>query len=155
MWTYDSSIYCISTSPGRNAPSGPDSRFFGAGTGEKMKKEQLSEYNLKLIKNIDILEYLSNHSENRPKLVIGFAAETENLLDNSLKKLKNKKCDWIIANDVSDKSIGFNSNNNEVTIIYKDQKIEKISKVAKSEIAIEIVNRIINSLEKSNVRNIN
>lgn len=122
---------------------------------EKMKKEQLSEYNLKLIKNIDILEYLSNHSENRPKLVIGFAAETENLLDNSLKKLKNKKCDWIIANDVSDKSIGFNSNNNEVTIIYKDQKIEKISKVAKSEIAIEIVNRIINSLEKSNVRNIN
>jgi len=122
---------------------------------EKMKKDQMSEYNLKLTKNIDILEYLSNHNEHRPKLVIGFAAETENLLENSLKKLNNKRCDWIIANDVSDKSIGFNSDDNEITIIYRDQKVEKISKIAKSEIAVEIVNRIINSLEESNVRNIN
>lgn len=122
---------------------------------EKMKKDQMSEYNLKLTKNIDILEYLSNHNEHRPKLVIGFAAETENLLENSLKKLNNKRCDWIVANDVSDKSIGFNSDDNEITIIYKDQKVEKISKIAKSEIAVEIVNRIINSLEESNVRNIN
>ena len=122
---------------------------------EKMKKDQMSKYNLRLTKNIDILEYLSNHNEHRPKLVIGFAAETKNLLENSLKKLNNKKCDWIVANDVSDKSIGFNSDDNEVTIIYKDQKVEKISKIAKSEIAVEIVNRIINSLKKPNVRNIN
>ena len=122
---------------------------------EKIKKDQLSEYNLKLAKNIDILEYLSNHNKHRPKLVIGFSAETENVLENSLKKLNNKRCDWIVANDVSDKSIGFNSDNNEITIIYKNQTMEKISKIAKSEIAVEIVSRIINSLEGVNARNIN
>ena len=88
-------------------------------------------------------------------MVIGFSAETENVLENSLKKLNNKRCDWIVANDVSDKSIGFNSDNNEITIIYKNQTMEKISKIAKSEIAVEIVSRIINSLEGVNVRNIN
>ena len=121
---------------------------------EKIKKDELFEYNLKLNKNIDVLEYLSNHNKNRPGLVIGFAAETENVLENALKKLNKKRCDWIVANDVSDKSIGFNSDNNEVTIIYKNQKIEKISKVSKAEIASEIVNRIINSTENKNVRNI-
>ena len=88
-------------------------------------------------------------------MVIGFSAETENVLENSLKKLNNKRCDWIVANDVSDKSIGFNSDSNEVTIIYKNQTMEKISKIAKSEIAVEIVSRIINSLEGVNARNIN
>ena len=121
---------------------------------EKIKKDELFEYNLKLNKNIDVLEYLSNHNKNRPGLVIGFAAETENVLENALKKLNKKRCDWIVANDVSDKSIGFNSDNNEVTIIYKNQKIEKISKVSKTEIASEIVNRIINATENKNVRNI-
>ena len=121
---------------------------------EKIKKDELLEYNLKLNKNIDVLEYLSNHNINRPGLVIGFAAETENVLENALKKLNKKRCDWIVANDVSDKSIGFNSDSNEVTIIYKNQKIEKISKVSKTEIASEIVNRIINATENKNVRNI-
>ena len=121
---------------------------------EKIKKDELLEYNLKLNKNIDVLEYLSNHNINRPGLVIGFAAETENVIENALKKLNKKRCDWIVANDVSDKSIGFNSDSNEVTIIYKNQKIEKISKVSKTEIASEIVNRIINSTENKNVRNI-
>jgi len=121
---------------------------------EKIKKDELSEYNLKLKKNIDILEYLSNHNKNRPKLVIGFAAETENILENALKKLNKKNCDWIVANDVSDKSIGFNSDDNEVMIIYKNQKIEKISKVSKTEIASEITNRIISATENKYVRNI-
>lgn len=121
---------------------------------EKIKKDELFEYNLKLNKNIDVLEYLSNHNKNRPGLVIGFAAETENVIENALKKLNKKRCDWIVANDVSDKSIGFNSDSNEVTIIYKNQKIEKISKVSKAEIASEIVNRIINATENKNVRNI-
>ena len=121
---------------------------------DKIKKHELSEYNLKLNKNIDILEYLSNHNKNRPKLVIGFAAETENVLENALKKLNKKNCDWIIANDVSDKSIGFNSDNNEVMIIYKNQRIEKISKVSKTEVASEITNRIISATENKYVRNI-
>jgi phosphopantothenoylcysteine decarboxylase/phosphopantothenate--cysteine ligase len=121
---------------------------------DKIKKDELSDYNLKLNKNIDILEYLSNHNKNRPKLVIGFAAETENVLENALKKLNKKNCDWIIANDVSDKSIGFNSDNNEVMIIYKNQRIEKISKVSKTEVASEITNRIISATENKYVRNI-
>jgi len=113
---------------------------------EKIKKNNITNHDLKLSENIDILRFLSSQSEHRPGLVIGFSAETENVLENSLKKLDNKKCDWIIANDVSDKSIGFNSDNNEITIIYKNKITEKVSKASKSEIASEVVTRIIKSL---------
>ena len=113
---------------------------------EKIKKNNITNHDLKLSENIDILKFLSSQSEHRPGLVIGFSAETENVLENSLKKLDKKKCDWIIANDVSDKSIGFNSDNNEITIIYKNKMTEKVSKTSKSEIASEVVNRIIKSL---------
>ena len=80
----------------------------------------------------------------RPKLVIGFAAETDNLNKNALTKLKNKNCDWIVANDVSKNDRGFNTDNNEVTIHYKDnlKMKEKISLRKKSEISEEIVDRI-------------
>jgi phosphopantothenoylcysteine decarboxylase/phosphopantothenate--cysteine ligase len=61
----------------------------------------------------------------RPKLVIGFAAETNNLEKNANKKLNEKNCDWIIANDVSNKKIGFDSDFNEVSIFYKNKKIKK------------------------------
>ena len=53
---------------------------------------------------VDILNYISNHNSLRPKLVIGFAAETHNIKNNAKKKLMEKNCDWIIANDVSDQS---------------------------------------------------
>ncbi len=95
---------------------------------------------------MDMFKLLSSQSEHRPELVNGFSAETENVLENYLKKLNKKKCDWIIANDVSDKSIGFNSDNNEITIIYKNKMTEKVSKTSKSEIASEVVTRIIKSL---------
>ena len=63
----------------------------------------------------------------RPNLVIGFAAETNDVENNAEKKLNNKNCDWIIANDVSNKEIGFDSDFNEVTIHYKDKnKKEKL-----------------------------
>ncbi len=96
-------------------------------------------------KNIDILNYVSNHNSMRPKLVIGFAAETEEIDKNAVSKLKNKNCDWIIANDVSKKEIGFDSDYNELTIHYKDMKNkkEKLSFKKKSEISEEIVDRII------------
>ena len=61
----------------------------------------------------------------RPKLVIGFAAETNNLEDNAIEKLKNKNCDMIIANDISKKETGFNVDYNKVSIIEKNGKIEK------------------------------
>ena len=82
----------------------------------------------------------------RPKVVIGFAAETNNLENYSNKKLNEKNCDWIIANDVSNKKIGFNSDFNEVSIFYKNHKNEKISFKSKSEISDEIVEKIINHL---------
>ena len=113
---------------------------------EKIKK--IDYVNLNLEENIDILNYVSNHNSLRPKLVIGFAAETHNIEENSKKKLMEKNCDWIIANDVSNKSIGFDSDFNEVTILYKDKKIddEKLYMKKKSEIADEIIDRVVSQL---------
>ena len=110
----------------------------------KIKKKD--ELNIKLEKNVDILSYVSNHNSNRPKLVIGFAAETNNLEDNAIEKLKNKNCDMIIANDVSNKSIGFDSDFNEVTIFYKNNKQEKLFAKNKSLISDEIVEKVNNQL---------
>ena len=116
---------------------------------KKRKKIKKIDYvNLNLEENIDILNYVSNHNSLRPKLVIGFAAETHNIEENSKKKLMEKNCDWIIANDVSNKSIGFDSDFNEVTILYKDKKIdnEKLYMKKKSEIADEIIDRVVSQL---------
>mgnify|MGYP001429124721 CR=1 FL=1 len=111
---------------------------------EKIKKKD--NLNLILEKNIDILSHISNHNSLRPKLTIGFAAETNNLYENSLKKLEVKNCDWIVANDVSDKTIGFDSDDNQVSIFYKDKTSEKLNKMNKSLVASELVNRIIAKL---------
>ena len=110
----------------------------------KIKKQD--SLNLNLEKNVDILSYVSNHNSMRPELVIGFAAETDNVENNAEKKLNNKNCDWIVANDVSNKKIGFSSDFNEVTIYYRDKNKEKLSYKKKSEISDEIVDRIINQL---------
>ena len=106
----------------------------------KIKKTENLE--LSLEKNIDILSYVSKHNSLRPKIVIGFSAETNDLEINSLKKLNSKNCDWIVANDVSKKDIGFNADNNEVSIFYKNKSSEKISKMNKSLIANELVKRV-------------
>jgi len=106
----------------------------------KLKKTENLE--LSLEKNIDILSYVSKHNSLRPKIVIGFSAETNDLEINSLKKLNSKNCDWIVANDVSKKNIGFNADDNEVSIFYKNKSSEKISKMSKSLIANELVKRI-------------
>ena len=106
----------------------------------KIKKTENLE--LSLEKNIDILSYVSKHNSLRPKIVIGFSAETNDLEINSLKKLNSKNCDWIVANDVSKKDIGFNADDNEVSIFYKNKSSEKISKMNKSLIANELVKRV-------------
>jgi len=113
---------------------------------QKIKKQE--HLYLELEKNVDILNYVSKHNFLRPKLVIGFAAETNNIQKNSKKKLIEKNCDWIIANDVSNKSIGFDSDFNEVSIFYKDEKIrdEKLIMKKKSEISDEIIDRVIKQL---------
>ena len=111
---------------------------------EKIKKDKISQ--LSLEKNTDILGHISNHNSLRPKLVIGFAAETNSLKKNSLKKLSEKNCDWIIANDISENDIGFESDFNKVSIYYKNNSEENLPKMKKSSLANEIVNRIISQL---------
>ena len=111
---------------------------------DKIKKKISMDLNLE--KNIDILGHISKHNSLRPKLVIGFAAETNNLNENSKLKLAEKNCDWIIANDVSDSSIGFESDFNEVSIFYKNMNDEKLQKMKKSLLAEEIVKRVVSQL---------
>ena len=111
---------------------------------EKIKKDTISK--LSLEKNTDILRHISNHNSLRPKLVVGFAAETNSLKNNALKKLSEKNCDWIIANDISKKDIGFESDFNKVSIYYKNKSEENLPKMKKSILANEIVNRIISQL---------
>ena len=108
---------------------------------EKIKKSD--QQNINLTKNVDIISYVSKHNSLRPKLTIGFAAETENIDENAKKKLSEKNCDWIIANDVSNEEIGFDSKYNQVKIFYKNNSSESIEKMSKSLIAEEIVDRVI------------
>ena len=68
------------------------------------------------------------------------------MVNNSLKKLEEKNCDWIVANNISDKSIGFDSDENQISIFYKNNTSETLDKMKKSLIAKEIVNRVINKL---------
>ena len=110
---------------------------------EKIKKNKDQSFDLDL--NPDILELVSK-SNKKPKIVIGFAAESENLFDNARSKLEKKGCDLIVANDVSNNEIGFESDFNEVHLFYKDKNIddEKISKNFKSVIADELIKKITN-----------
>ena len=113
-------------------------------------------FNLKpinFIKNTDILEFVSKNNKNRPSIVAGFSAETENIIKNSISKLHNKHCDFIIANDVSKKDTGFNSNYNEVSIINKKGNIQMIPKNKKNFIANKIAQILLDKLIDD--RNIN
>ncbi len=110
----------------------------------KIKKNE--EFNLELEKNIDILNHISNHNSLRPKITIGFAAETNNLSTNAKKKLNEKNCDWVIANNVSDQTIGFGSDFNKISIFYKDKPEENFEKMSKSLVAEEIVKRVIQQI---------
>ena len=111
----------------------------------KIKNKE--NYNLSLEKNIDILQHVSNHNSLRPKLVLGFSAETNDIIKNSQKKINEKNCDWLIANDVSNQEIGFDSDFSEVNILDKNGEIEKISKDKKSVIANKIVKKIVSNLD--------
>ena len=110
----------------------------------KIKKNE--EFNLELEKNIDILNHISNHNSLRPKITIGFAAETNNVSINAKRKLNEKNCDWVIANDVSDQTIGFGSDFNKISIFYKDKPEENFEKMSKSLVAEEIVKRVIQQI---------
>ena len=112
----------------------------------KIKIKKQDEVSLELEKNVDILDYVSNHNSLRPKLIVGFAAETNNLENYAREKLGKKNCDWIVANDVSNEKIGFDSNFNEVSIFFKNKKIDRLKYKSKSEVSDELVEKIIDHL---------
>jgi phosphopantothenoylcysteine decarboxylase/phosphopantothenate--cysteine ligase len=95
---------------------------------------------LELSENPDILKRISNRNSNRPKLVVGFAAETENLKNNATSKLLTKGCDWILANDVSSGNV-FGDDENQITFISKN-KTEKWDKMSKNSVAKKLSSNI-------------
>ena len=113
---------------------------------QKIKKDKKNYNVLNLEKNEDVLEYLGKNNKLRPKILVGFSAETENLIENSTNKLNNKYCDMIIANDVSKKKTGFNVDYNKILIIEKNGKIENLPKNKKSFIATKIAKKIIDKI---------
>ena len=109
----------------------------------KLKKTG-NEQRIVLEENPDILERLSKRNNLRPKLMIGFAAETENLQNNSIKKLSKKGCDWILGNNVSDKNV-FNQETNKIFFVSK-QYTEKWGLMSKKEVAQKLCEKITTQL---------
>ena len=107
----------------------------------KIKKNKDEMLDITLTKNPDILSSISK--KHPDKFIVGFAAETENIEDNAKDKLINKKLNMIIANDVSDTSIGFDSDNNEVMIITQNKSI-----LAKKDSKLNIARNIIDLITK-------
>jgi len=118
----------------------------------KIKKSQINE--IKIERNPDILSFLGKNNRFKPKLLIGFSAETENLIKNSKIKMHEKFCDMMIANDVSKKDRGFHSDYNEVLIIDKSGKIEKVKKNSKKFVASIVAKKIVDTF-LSNEKNLN
>ena len=112
----------------------------------KVKKETSEDtLSLDFVKNRDILAYLGNFCK-RPKLIIGFAAETDNLLRNAKKKLKEKNCDWILGNDVSLKSGVMGKSQTEITFISKNET-KSFPRMSKDDFANLLVERIVCEIE--------
>ena len=116
---------------------------------QKMKKTSDDEITLTLVKNPDILKEISNKKSANPQsihssnpLIVGFCAESENLLENAKEKIANKGCDYLIANDISRKDIGFSSDYNEVTILNKNGDFKKLERAPKMTIAKQIFEEI-------------
>lgn len=107
---------------------------------QKIKKTSDDEITLELVKNPDILKELCNKKTNQ--IVVGFCAESENLLENAKTKIANKGCDYLIANDISRKDIGFSSDYNEVTILNKNCDFKKLERASKMTIARQIFEEI-------------
>lgn len=111
---------------------------------QKMKKQE-GELVLEMVRTQDILQSLGEKKQQQ--FLVGFAAETTNVIENGLKKLKAKNLDAIVVNDVSEQGAGFASDTNKVTYINRDEHLEKIPLASKREIAKEILRRISRDLE--------
>ena len=109
----------------------------------KIRKENLKKIILK--KNTDILHNISLLKKNRPNIVIGFAAETTNHINNAKKKLKSKKCDAIIVNKIDNNNKVFGSDHNKVSFV-KNNYVKNLKKMSKVNVAKELI-QFINQLK--------
>ena len=121
---------------------------------QKIKKTASGFPQLDLVENPDILATIAHRTEGRPPLVIGFAAETEHLLDNARSKLARKGCDWIVANDVSPATGIMGGDRNTVHLISKDDgaadgvRVDSWPAMGKDEVATHLVAQIAATLRK-------
>src|SRR5436305_3876035 len=110
-------------------------------SAQKLKKNGKGPPNLRLVENPDILATIAGRSNDRPALVIGFAAETENLVANARSKRQRKGCDWIVANDVSPGTGTFGGERNTVHLVNGDT-VEDWPAMTKHEVAERLAERI-------------
>jgi phosphopantothenoylcysteine decarboxylase/phosphopantothenate--cysteine ligase len=111
---------------------------------EKLKKANGGPARIELIENPDVLATIAHH-KHRPKLVVGFAAETEKLIDNARAKLKSKGCDWVVANDVSPASGVFGGAWNTVHLV-TERSVESWPPQSKQSVADSLIRRIADQL---------
>lgn len=107
---------------------------------QKLKKDGSGVMTLELVENPDILKSLCENKTHQ--CVVGFCAESENLLENAQAKIQKKGCDYLVANDISRSDIGFASDDNEVSILDKSGGIHKLEKAPKTVIARKILEYI-------------
>ena len=110
-------------------------------SSKKIKKNSGQPLSLELIPNRDILQEIAQRKSHQ--IIVGFAAETENIIPNALAKLQSKELDLIVANDVSRPGIGFESDDNQVTLVRNESSIEELSKMNKCEVADILLDRIL------------
>ena len=115
---------------------------------QKLKKNSQTTTTLSLVKNPDILAEIGNRRIGRPAIVVGFAAETDDLLKNARKKLLEKGCDLIIANEISTGTGIFGGAENQVTFV-EAKKSRPMARMKKQEVAQRIIDRVIDLMEKS------
>jgi phosphopantothenoylcysteine decarboxylase/phosphopantothenate--cysteine ligase len=108
---------------------------------QKMKKQKETQ-SIELVRNPDILAELGEKRGNSRCVLVGFSAETEDLLANATEKLRQKNLDMIVANDVSREDAGFESDTNRVKVIYRDGEIEEFPLMTKEEVADQLLERI-------------
>jgi phosphopantothenoylcysteine decarboxylase/phosphopantothenate--cysteine ligase len=118
-------------------------------SARKIKKGAAS-LSIDLVKNPDILSELGKAKAGSNYILVGFAAETEDILNNAMEKLRDKNLDFIVVNDITREDSGFKSDTNLAKIIYRDGSREDLPLMSKDEVAGQILDRI-KTLREGNI----
>ncbi len=105
---------------------------------QKIKKDETGDISIELVKNPDILSEICK-TKGETQVIVGFCAESENLIENAKTKISKKQCDFLVANDISRCDIGFSSDENEVHVLDKELNVTKFEKAPKKVIAEKIL----------------